>query len=255
MLATNSGSTAALARPARTPLADFGFAPGSFSGQVYGALLNPTQALADLGEAVFSPPYKAPPRAPALYFKPIHTHLAPGQAPRIAIGVNGVNGANSANSAEGMSLGASLGIVIGRPCRRVSAQDALAYVAGFAAVADLFVPHQDFYRPSVRLRARDATLAVGRPSPAAQIANPDALGLRVSIAGQTVCESSTNGMQRSVADLLADVSEFMTLQPGDLLLLGTLARPPLLRVGQTARIEIDGLAPLDLAPALAEEQV
>ena len=246
MLATDSGSTAALARPTRTPLADFGFAPGRFSGQVYGALLNPAQALADLGEAVFLPPYKAPPRAPALYFKPIHTHLAPGQAPRIAIGVNG---------ADGMSLGGSLGILIGRPCRRVSAQDALDYVAGYAAVADLFVPHQDFYRPSVRLRARDATLAVGRPSPAAQIADPDALGLRVSIAGQTVCESSTSGMQRSVAALLADVSEFMALQPGDLLLLGTLARPPILRVGQAARIEIDGLAPLDLAAALAEEQV
>lgn len=246
MLVTNSGSTAALARPARTPLADFGFAPGSFSGQVYGALLNPRQALTDLGEAVFAPPYKAPPRAPALYFKPVHTHLAAGEAPRIALGVNG---------AEGMSLGASLGIVIGRSCRHVSADDALGHVAGYAAVADLFVPHQDFYRPSVRLRARDATLAVGRPSPAAQIADPDALGLRVSIAGQTVCESSTRGMQRGVAALLAEVSEFMTLQPGDLLLLGTLARPPLLRVGQAARLEIEGLAPLDLPAALAEEAV
>jgi len=245
MLVNNLGSTAALARPARTPLADFGFAPGRFSGQVYGALLNSLEALEDLGEAVFSPPYKAPPRAPALYFKPSHTHLAPAQAPRIALDSKGV---------AGMSLGASLGIVIGRACRRISVDEALGHVAGYVVVADLFLPHQHFYRPSVRLRARDASLAVGLPSPAMQIEDPDALELRVIIEGKTVCESSTAGMQRGVATLIADISEFMTLLPGDLLLLGTQARPPLLRVGQSARIEIDGLAPLELAAALAEEQ-
>ena len=51
-------------------------------------------------------------------------------------------------------------------------------------------------------------------------------------------------MIRPAARLLADVTEFMTLAPGDVLALGAAAPAPRVRAGQTSRIEIDGLGSL-----------
>jgi 5-oxopent-3-ene-1,2,5-tricarboxylate decarboxylase/2-hydroxyhepta-2,4-diene-1,7-dioate isomerase len=48
-----------------------------------------------------------------------------------------------------------------------------------------------------------------------------------------------------VAQLLADVTEFMTLSPGDVLAVGVAAPAPRIRAGQRARIEIDGLGELE----------
>jgi 5-oxopent-3-ene-1,2,5-tricarboxylate decarboxylase / 2-hydroxyhepta-2,4-diene-1,7-dioate isomerase len=56
---------------------------------------------------------------------------------------------------------------------------------------------------------------------------------------------------RPVAALLAEVTAFMTLQPGDVLTLGVAANAPLARIGQTAVVEIDGLGRL-CNPVMAE---
>jgi 5-oxopent-3-ene-1,2,5-tricarboxylate decarboxylase/2-hydroxyhepta-2,4-diene-1,7-dioate isomerase len=48
-----------------------------------------------------------------------------------------------------------------------------------------------------------------------------------------------------VAKLLADITDFMTLLPGDVLAVGVASPAPRLRAGQRARIEIDGLGGLE----------
>ena len=212
----------------------FDAAPWRLSGVVYGTLMNDGAALAALGDAVHQPPYKAPPRAPVLYIKPRNTLAGSGDE----IGV-------PADAAE-FEIGASLALVIGRTACRVSEADAIAHLAGYTLVADLSVPHAAFYRPSIRFKARDGSCLVGpRVLPCAALADPDALALRVSIDGTVVHTASTAGRLRPVAQLLAAVTDFMTLRHGDVLLLGVAAGAPRARAGQRFAVEAAGIGRLE----------
>ena len=211
----------------------FEFAPWRLSGVVYGTLLNDRAALSALGDAASAPPYKAPPSAPVLYLKPRNTLCGSGASVEVPI------------DAGEFEIGAALGIVIGRVACRVRADDAAGYVAGWTLVADLSVPHTSFYRPSVRYKARDGSCFVGpRVVPAAALADPDALTMQITVDGRAVHTAHTGGMRRPMAQLLQDVTEFMTLQPGDILMLGIAASAARGAAGQTFAIECPGIGKL-----------
>jgi 5-oxopent-3-ene-1,2,5-tricarboxylate decarboxylase/2-hydroxyhepta-2,4-diene-1,7-dioate isomerase len=138
-----------------------------------------------------------------------------------------------------------LGVVIGRAACRVSEPRALDYVAGYLIVADVSIPHTSYYRPSVRFKARDGYCPLGPAVTArAAVANPDALTVRTYIDGGLAQTASTADLIRPAGRLLADVTEFMTLAPGDVLALGAAGPAPRVRSGQTVMIEIDGLGSL-----------
>lgn len=223
----------------------FDVAPYRLSGTVYAALLNDPRQLTALGDAVDRPPYKASPVHPVLSIKPRNTLAGDGAAVVVPDGVGE------------LEMGATLGIVIGRAACRVAQAGALGVVAGYAIVNDISVPQSGVarhYRPSVRYRARDGFCPIGpRVTPADAVLQPDALRVRVRVDGMLVHESSTAGRTRNVAKLIADVSEFMTLMPGDLLLLGAAQGAPLAGAGQSVVIEIDGLG--QLAHRLVAEEV
>jgi 5-oxopent-3-ene-1,2,5-tricarboxylate decarboxylase/2-hydroxyhepta-2,4-diene-1,7-dioate isomerase len=208
-------------------------APFRLSGTVYGALLNHRSALAALGDAASRPPYNAPPIAPVLYIKPRNTLALPDSMVSIPPGT------------PELEVGACLGLVIGRTACKVSAPRALEYVAGYLIVADVSIPHSSHHRPSVRFRARDGYCPLGPAVTArAAVADPDALSIRAYLDGVLVHTANTADLIRPAAQLLADVSEFMTLAPGDVLALGAAAPAPRVRAGQTLRIEIEGLGSL-----------
>ena len=211
----------------------FEVSPFQLSGTVYGALLNHASAVDELGTQVVQPPYNAPPRAPVLYIKPRNTHSVDGRPVEVPVGL------------EALEIGACLGLVIGKRACHVRVAEALSYVAGYLIVNDVSVPHDVFYRPSIRLKARDGFCPMGPAVvPRERIANPDALVLRTFVDGVLVQEASTARLLRSTAQLLADVTEFMTLAPGDVLAVGA-ARPcPRVRAGQTVEIRADGLGTL-----------
>ena len=209
-------------------------------GTVYGTLLNHADALAALGEAVHEPPYKAPPKAPVLYIKPRNTWADAGDAIVVPAGVNE------------LEIGATLGLVIGRTACRVREAEALSFVAGCVIVADVSVPHASYYRPSLRFKARDGFCPIGPVVPLERVGALDALQVQVEVDGVLVHRSSTAGLIRTAARLLAEVSEFMTLSPGDVLMLGVAAGAPRARAGQRVSILIDGLGRLD-NPLVAEE--
>jgi 5-oxopent-3-ene-1,2,5-tricarboxylate decarboxylase/2-hydroxyhepta-2,4-diene-1,7-dioate isomerase len=207
--------------------------PLPFIGTVYGALLNHRAALAALGDAVNHAPYKAAPKAPVLYIKPRNTHIGDGDD--IVVPAD----------ADALQIGATLGIVIGRTACRVGEHEALSFVAGYTVCNDVSVPHDSYYRPSLRFKCRDTFLPIGPGIVDGRaVADPDALALRGEIDGRTVQRSSTGGMLRPVARLLADVSDFMTLDAGDVLLLGVPLGAPLARAGQRVRIVIDDIGEL-----------
>jgi 5-oxopent-3-ene-1,2,5-tricarboxylate decarboxylase/2-hydroxyhepta-2,4-diene-1,7-dioate isomerase len=212
---------------------EFGAAPYRLSGVVYGTLLNHEPALAVLGDAVHQPPYKAAPQAPVLYVKPRNTLAADGDAVVVP-----------ADAAE-LEVGAALGIVIGRTACRVTLDQALDHVAGYTIVCDVSVPHDVFYRPSIRFKARDGFCPIGPGVvPKTAVANPDALEVQVFVDGVLQQHTTTGQRRRNVAQLLVDVTDFMTLHPGDVLMLGVSAGAPRVRAGQESRIAISGIGEL-----------
>jgi|SRR5579862_1238070 len=209
-------------------------APYRLSGGVYGTLLNHRSALAALGSALDAPPYRGAPQAPVLYIKPRNTLAADGTAVVVPAGV------------PELEIGACLGLVIGRSATAVTVADALGYLAGYLIVNDVSVPHAQYYRPSIRYKARDGFCPLGpRVVARAAVADPDALTVRVFVDGELKHTASTAQLLRGVARLLADVTEFMTLAPGDVLGVGVAAPAPRIRAGQRSRIEIDGLGCLE----------
>lgn len=223
------------ARSVQALLAEGAACEAAVERAVYATLLNDRAALAALGGALHEAPYKAPPQAPILYLKPRNT-LA-GHRARVVVPAD----------VEALEVGVSLGIVLGATAARLSADDAFAHVAGYVIVADICVPHASVYRPSVRLRARDGFCPVG-PAVVARrhIANPDALRMSVALDGEPAFEATTANTVRSVAALLADVTDFMTLAAGDVLTLGVPHGAPLARAGQRATLAIEGLGTLEI---------
>jgi 5-oxopent-3-ene-1,2,5-tricarboxylate decarboxylase/2-hydroxyhepta-2,4-diene-1,7-dioate isomerase len=67
----------------------------------------------------------------------------------------------------------------------------------------------------------------------------------VAIDGKVVQQTSTGGRVRSISQLLADVTEFMTLHPGDILSIGISANSPLAHAGQRVTITIGDVGQLE----------
>lgn len=212
------------------------------SGTVYGTLLNFQGAVRKLSAAMNEPPYKAPPQAPILYIKPQNTFSAAKAAIPLPANV------------PALEMGGALGVVIGRRATRVRVEDALEYVAGYTIVNDVSIPHDSFYRPAIAAKSRDGFCPIGpwiieRNA----IANPNQLTQRIYINGALRQENTTANLVRSVERLLAEVTEFMTLDAGDVLLVGVPEHAPLAHAGDHVRIEIDGLGYLENTVVLERE--
>jgi 5-oxopent-3-ene-1,2,5-tricarboxylate decarboxylase / 2-hydroxyhepta-2,4-diene-1,7-dioate isomerase len=145
-----------------------------------------------------------------------------------------------------LEIGASLGVVMGRTACALTAENALDFVAGYVIVNDISVPHSVYYRPSIRFRARDGFCPMGPAVvPRAAVPDPDKLQVKVFVDGELRQSASTSELVRPVARLLADVTDFMTLSPGDVLAVGAAAPAPRARAGQKVAIEIDGVGRLE----------
>ena len=199
---------------------------------VYGTLLNHREALAALGDDVHVAPYKAPPKAPILYIKPLNTWAKSGD--RVAV----------PSDVPALQMGATLGMVIGQAASKLSLAEAMRYVAGFVVMNDISVPHASFYRPSIRFKCRDGFCPLGAFVSREAVANPDALAVTVALDGVVAQQTDTGGRVRSAAQLLVDVTEFMTLHPGDILSMGVSAHAHLAQAGQRVTITIAGVGKL-----------
>lgn len=204
------------------------------TGTVFGTLLNYKGALERLGDAVNDKPYSAPPIAPVLYIKPANTFNRYGAEIPMPAGLSR------------LEMGAALGVVIGKQAVAVDEENALAYVAGYTIINDVSVPHDSVYRPAVRHKARDGFCPIGPwIIDRQEVDTPDDLTIRVFINDKLQQENSTSNLIRSVSRLLADVTEFMTLNPGDVLLVGVPEEAPQAKIGDKVRIEIEGIGSLE----------
>lgn len=198
----------------------------------YGVILNTRTEQARLAGALAAPPYKAPPAAPALYVKPRNTFGLDGRPVEVPAGLDAVE-------ANG-----SVAVVIGRQATRVREADALDHVAAYVPVLDVCEPHDSYYRPAVRQRCRDGFLPIGRPLAAAEAGSPEAFRIAVRVNGAEAAAWSTADLARPVARLIADVTDFMTLSAGDLLIVGLDPAPARAGPGDRVEVRVDGFAPL-----------
>lgn len=199
-------------------------------GSVVGVLLNDTDSWDSLADEFHQAPYKAAPRAPVLYLKPANTWAAHGAPIVVPADLNE------------LEVGASVGVVLGRSAARVTAADAFQYIAGYVPVNDLAEPHESVYRPAIRERCRDGFCPIGPwVMPRHALRSPDALVLRTFVNGRLRAEETTARLIRSTTQLIADVTAFMTLDRGDVLLLGPGADRPRAKPGDTVQIEVLGV--------------
>ncbi len=212
------------------------FAPWRLSGTVISAPLNHAPLLDALGDAAHAAPYKAPPTAPVLAVRPRNT-LAGEATPVIVPADPG-----------SVQIGATLGVIIGRVVCRANLDEAMAAVAGYVVVNDLSLPLASHYRPAIRQKARDGFCVIGSTAVAAASSiDPDQLRIEVRIDGQLAQTGTTGQRVRGVAALIADITDFMTLNPGDLLLIGSLADSPMVQAGQRSTIRIESIGDLTTA--------
>jgi 2,4-didehydro-3-deoxy-L-rhamnonate hydrolase len=148
---------------------------------------------------------------------------------------------------------AELGVVIGARVRDVSAENALEAVAGYICVNDVSARDLQFADGQwTRGKSPDTFCPVGpRLVPRDEIPDPQNLAIRAVLNGETKQESTTANMVFGVAELIAYITQTITLEPGDLIATGTPAgvgafrKPPaFMQPGDEITIEIEGLGSL-----------
>ncbi|MEN5254403.1 fumarylacetoacetate hydrolase family protein [Pseudomonas protegens] len=202
-------------------------------GTLFGVALNYQGLLQSHLQSFTQPPYQKPPVKPVLFIKTPNTrnsHEAPVVFPQ---------------GVERLQPGPALGVVIGKRASRVRLEDALEHVAGYTIVNEFSLPEDSYYRPAVKAKCRDGFCAMGPELvPAAEVPDPHALSLELWVNGERVQHNSTANLVRSIPQLIAEISEFMTLHPGDVLITGTPEGRVDVRPGDRVEVQISGLGRL-----------
>jgi 2-keto-4-pentenoate hydratase/2-oxohepta-3-ene-1,7-dioic acid hydratase in catechol pathway len=154
-----------------------------------------------------------------------------------------------------------LGVVIGRRCRHVDEDEAMVCIAGYTIINDIsdrsFKPNpkrtprdRDKFFDWLHGKWHDTFCPMGPCILSADVvANPQALGIELTVNGQVKQSASTAEMVFPVPAIVAFLSEFVTLQPGDVIATGTpagvgSASGTFLRAGDDVRATIDPIGTL-----------
>lgn len=148
-----------------------------------------------------------------------------------------------------------LAVVIGKPCLNVSRAEALKYVLGYTCANDVSARDWQLKRGGTQW-CRGKTFATFCPLgphlvTADEISNPNALGIKTVLNGQTMQDWNTNDMIFDVATLIEFLSGSTLLPAGTVILTGTphgvggARKPPVfLKNGDTVSIEIENIGTL-----------
>jgi 5-oxopent-3-ene-1,2,5-tricarboxylate decarboxylase/2-hydroxyhepta-2,4-diene-1,7-dioate isomerase len=201
--------------------------------QVIGLALNYADHASELA-------LEAPPE-PALFFKPVSSligHRAPVVYP---------------NGAQYMHYENELAVVIGHRCRRVPAARAYEVVRGYTIVNDCTVRDyvHNFYRPPVKAKGFDTFGPCGPWLVEDEIERPEGLELTTWVNGEVRQQGNTDNLMRSVPELIAYITHFMTLDRDDMILTGTPKGISPIHPGDTVRLEISHIGVLE-NPIVAE---
>lgn len=144
-----------------------------------------------------------------------------------------------------------LGVVIGKEAKYIKEEDALDHVAGYCVVNDLSERDFQLHRSGQWVKGKSAD-TFGPIGPwmvtRDEVADPQNLPMYLEVNGHRYQDGSTRTMHFGVAHVIAHLSQFMSLQPGDVISTGT---PPgvgmgqnpqtYLKVGDKIELGIEGL--------------
>lgn len=136
-----------------------------------------------------------------------------------------------------------LAVVIGRTAQDIAAEDFGDYVLGYTCANDVTA---DDYRSDgqwYRAKSTDTFCPLG-PWIETGVIDPSALSVRTLVNGDVVQDSPTSDMVFGVPELLAWVTRWLTLEPGDVVLTASPAGVGPLSVGDRVEVEIDEIGTL-----------
>ena len=180
------------------------------------------------------------PKEPVLFMKAITTLSGPNDDVQIPPG------------AEKADWEVELGIVIGTRLKHVKKEAAMQHIAGYVLANDVSERAYQTERGGQwdKGKSYDTFAPIGPWLVTAdEVADPHALGLWLDVNGQRMQDGNTKNFIFDVPTMLSYISDFMTLEPGDIVLTGTPAgvglgqkpAPKFLRVGDEMRLGITGL--------------
>jgi len=130
-------------------------------------------------------------------------------------------------ASQGLAFEGELGVVIGKRCRFVPKEKAYDVIAGYTVVNDMSA--RDLGKTNVptlfdwfRVKAFDSSLPMGPClTMKDEIEDPHKLHLQVRVNGKVVQETSTGEMVFKIPETIEFLSDFITLEPGDIIATGT----------------------------------
>ncbi|MGP0070594.1 MAG: fumarylacetoacetate hydrolase family protein [Bryobacteraceae bacterium] len=174
------------------------------------------------------------PAEPTIFLKPPTSLIASGDAivyPRLT---------------QRLDYEGELGVVIRHRARHVKSADAAAYILGYTPVND--VTARDLQRKDgqwTRGKGFDTFCPVGPWIVPRDEVDLNSLRVRTFVDGEKKQDAGIAEMIFSVNDIIAFVSAFMTLEPGDLIATGTPSGVGPLQPGSQVRVEIEGVGVLE----------
>lgn len=151
------------------------------------------------------------------------------------------------NNVEYMHYEAELVVVIGKTARNVVEADAMDYVAGYTICNDYAIRDylENYYRPNLRVKSRDGLTPIAPwIVDKAAIPDPHNLTLRTFVNGELRQQGTTADLIFNIPFLIAYLSEFMTLQPGDMIATGTPKGLSDVVPGDEVVVEVEGVGRL-----------
>lgn len=149
---------------------------------------------------------------------------------------------------EKMDYEAEMGVVIGKRCRYVSVEDARSVVGGYFVANDVTARDWQFKSPTFTLgKSFDSHGPIGPwITTDDEIDDPHALLMQLWVNGELRQKASTGGMIYDIWQQIHELSQVMTLEPGDLIATGTCANVGIalgkfLLPGDVVRVEIEKL--------------
>jgi 2-keto-4-pentenoate hydratase/2-oxohepta-3-ene-1,7-dioic acid hydratase in catechol pathway len=144
-----------------------------------------------------------------------------------------------------------LGVVIGKPAKYVTEAQALSHVAGYCVINDVSERAFQTERSGQWTKGKSCD-NFGQTGPwlvtPDEVADPQNLSMWLKVNGQTMQNGSTKTMVYGVAHIVAYLSQFFTLHPGDIISTGTppgvgmgMKPPRYLKVGDRVELGIQGL--------------
>ena len=153
---------------------------------------------------------------------------------------------------EKMDYEAEMGVVIGKRCRYVSVADARSVVGGYFVANDVTARDWQFRSPTFTLGKSFDSHGPTGPwiTTDDEIADPHALEMQLWVNGERRQHTNTGRMIHDIWQQIHELSQVMTLEPGDLIATGTCANVGIalgkfLQVGDVVRVEIEHLGHIE----------